>query len=130
MTDQTRQRQLQPKDDDEQSLAQIREILLKDDRRHTAQLVESIEARLDEQDNALRKLLDQRINDALEDLRGEIDQTVQRQQTALDGLDNALRQTLGEQAAALGRLADDKVDRTQLAALLETMAKQLRDSTA
>lgn len=130
MTDQIRHRQPQPNEDDEQSLAQIREILLKDDRRHTAQLVASIEARLDEQDNALRQLLDQRINDALDDLRGEIDRTVQRQQSALDGLDNALRRTLGEQAAALGRLADDKVDRTQLAGLLEAMARQLRDSTA
>ena len=129
MTDQTRHRQLQP-DDDEQSLAQIREILLKDDRRHTAQLVASIEARLAEQDDALRQLLDQRITDALEDLRGEIDHRAQHQQTALQGLDDALRQALAEQAAALGRLADDKVDRMQLAALLEAMAKQLRDSTA
>lgn len=129
MTDQIKKRQMQANADDDQSLGQIREILLKDDRRQTSQQIASIEARLDDQDIALRQLLDQRINQALEDLRGEIDTLGLRQQDALDGLDNVISQTLKEQAAALGRLASDKVDRTQLATLLEAMAQQLRDST-
>lgn len=129
MTDQIKKRQMQATADDDQSLGQIREILLKDDRRQTSQQIASIEARLDDQDIALRQLLDQRINQALEDLRGEIDTLGLRQQDALDGLDNVISQTLKEQAAALGRLASDKVDRTQLATLLEAMAQQLRDST-
>lgn len=129
MTDQIKKRQMQANADDDQSLGQIREILLKDDRRQTSQQIASIEARLDDQDIALRQLLEQRINQALEDLRGEIDTLGLRQQDALDGLDNVISQTLKEQAAALGRLASDKVDRTQLATLLEAMAQQLRDST-
>lgn len=146
------QRHLTSNAEDDQSLTQIREILFGDHRRQTRQQIAALEARLDEWDTAFRQMLDQRIHQALEDLRNELDNRGLRQQAALDGLDSTfrtllaktddrlalldsgledithhLRHSLNEQASAQDAAQRRKVERTQLADLLEGMARQLRE---
>ena len=69
------QRHLTSNAEDDQSLTQIREILFGDHRRQTRQQIAALEARLDEWDTAFRQMLDQRIHQALEDLKRLEEQT-------------------------------------------------------
>jgi len=136
---------------DEQNMAQIREILFGEHNRQTANRIDRIESRLNEQDAAFRELLDQRIDKALAGLRRELETQGKQQQAALDGLDGTLRMLLGktderitlldsdlqdtahrlgqsltEYSQSLDRLQQDNADRSQLAALFEGLASQLR----
>jgi len=139
---------------DEQNMAQIREILFGEHNRQTANRIDRIESRLNEQDAALGDLLDQRIDKALAGLRRELDTQAKQQQAALDGLDGTLRMLLGktderinlldsdlqdtahrlgqsltEHSQSLDRLQQDNADRSQLAELFEALAHQLRSPT-
>jgi len=136
---------------DEHNMAQIREILFGEHNRQIANRIDRIESRLNEQDAALSELLNQRIDKALAGLRRELETQGKQQQAALDGLDNALRallgkaderitlldsdlqdtahrlgQSLAEHSQLLDRLQQDTADRSQLAALFEGLAHQLR----
>jgi hypothetical protein len=136
---------------DEQNMAQIREILFGEHNRQTANRIDRIESRLNEQDAALRELLDQRIDKALAGLRRELETQAKQQLAAVDGLDGTLRtllakaderinlldsdlqdtahrlgQSLAEHSHALDRLQQDNTDRSQLAELFEALAHQLR----
>ncbi len=141
---------------DERSMAQIREILFGEQSRHNEQQFARLEARLGEQEQALKNLLDQRIDDLsqnLQQLRDELDGQDQRQGAALDELHTTLsgllnrlderltvldsdqqdarhlqQQTAADQAAALESLERRNIGRTQLADLLEAMAGELRQS--
>ena len=140
---------------DEQSMAQIREILFGEHSRQTASQIAGIETQLGEQQQALRHLLDERLESAMAALRADLDKQATRQQAALDGLDNALRallaraderltlldsdlqdsqhavrQTLDQQAMAIEQLEQRHIGRTELASLLETVARQLREPDA
>lgn len=143
-------------DSEDQSMAQIREILFGEQSRHTEQQFAQLETRLDEQSERLQRLLEQRVNELarnLDALRADAEVRDQRQGAALDGLDTALRALLGRlddrltmldsdqhennqrlqqtataHAAAIEQLNNDSVGREQLAALLEAMASQLRRS--
>jgi len=140
---------------DEQSMAQIREILFGEQNRETANRIDRIESQLNEQEAALSVLLDQRIDKALAGLRHELATQGKQQQAALDGLDNALRALLGkaderitlldgdlqdtahrlgqsltEHSQSLDRLQQDNADRSQLAELFEGLARQLRSPSA
>ena len=142
---------------DEQSMAQIREILFGEHSRHTEQQFTRLEARLGEQEQALKTLLDQRIDEISQDLhqlRNDLDGQDRRQGAALDELHttrNALlnrlderltvldsdqqdarhlqQQVAAEQAAALEGLERRNIGRAQLADLLEAMAGELRQSS-
>lgn len=139
---------------DEQSMAQIREILFGEQSRHTEQQFARLEAKLGEQEQVLKALLDQRIDElgqGLHQLRDELDGQDQRQGAALDELQTTLsallnrlderlavldsdqqdarhlqQQTAADQAAALESLERRNIDRAQLAELLEAMAGELR----
>jgi chromosome segregation ATPase len=137
----------------EHDMERIREILFGEQRRQTERQLTQIETRLHEQDSALRQLLEERIEQALEKSRRDLDALETQQSTAIDGLENALRallqqadvrlarldsdlqdtndrleQSAAEQRAALGRLQQDSTQRAQLAELLEGLARQLRTS--
>jgi len=139
---------------DEQNMAQIREILFGEHNRQTANRIDRIESRLNEQDAALRELLDQRIDKALAGLRRELETQAKQQQAALDHLDGALRTLLGkadqritlldsdlqdnahrlgqsltEHSQSLDRLQQDNANRSQLAELFEGLARQLRSQS-
>ena len=136
---------------DEQNMAQIREILFGEQNRQTATRIGQMETRLGEQEAALRELLEQRIDKAMAALRQEIETRNGEQQAALDGLDSALHklldktserlslldsdlqdaehrlgESLKQHTEALDRLEQNQVDRTQLAELFESFARQLR----
>jgi chromosome segregation ATPase len=155
MGDETVFRQVRSETANEHDLAQIREILFGEQRRQTEQQIAHIETRLREQDETLRRLLDERIQQALDTARRDLDARATKQQTALDALDNALRallqqtddrlsvldsdlqhsnhrleRSVAEQRGALERLQQDSAQRTQLAELLEDLARQLRTPPA
>lgn len=139
---------------DEQSMAQIREILFGEQSRQTEQQFAHLEARLGEQEQALKTLLDQRIDELgeqLHRLRGDLDGQEQRQGAALDDLHTTLsallnrlderlnvldsdqqdarhvqQQAAADQTAALEGLERRSIGRAQLADLLEAMAGELR----
>ena len=74
---------------DERSMAQIREILFGEHTRHTEAQFERLEARLGEQEQALKTLLDQRITglgENLRQLRDDLDGQDRRQDAALSDL--------------------------------------------
>ena len=141
---------------DEHSMAQIREILFGEHSRHTEQQFARLEARLGEQEQALKTLLDQRITalgENLRQLRDELDGQDRRQGAALDDLHATLsallnrlderltildsdqqdarhvqQQAAADQTAALEGLEQRSIGRTQLADLLEAMAGELRQT--
>jgi hypothetical protein len=139
---------------DEHSMAQIREILFGEQSRQTEQQFARLEARLGEQEQALKTLLDQRIDELgeqLHRLRDDLDGQEQRQGAALDDLHTTLsallnrlderlsvldsdqqdarhvqQQAAADQAAALEGVERRSIGRAQLADLLEAMAGELR----
>jgi uncharacterized coiled-coil protein SlyX len=136
---------------DEQNMEQIREILFGEQNRQTATRIGHMETRLGEQEAALRELLEQRIEKAMAALRQEIETRNGEQRAAIDGLDSALRKILDktderlslldsdlqdsghrlgesikQHTEALNRLEQGQVDRSQLAELFESVARQLR----
>lgn len=136
---------------DEQDMARIREILFGDQTRQADNRMARIESLLSAQDTALRELLDMRIDRAAKALRDELGNQGRRQETALDAVDAELRallrknderltlldsdlqdarqqadRSLDEYARSLDQLQQDSVDRSQLAALFEGLAQQLR----
>lgn len=141
---------------DEQSLAQIREILFGEQSRQTERQFARLEARLGEQEQALKTLLDQRIDElgeTLRQLRVEQHNQDRRQNAALDELHTSLtalldrldqrltlldsdqqdarhaqQQATADQAAALEGVEQRSIGRAQLAELLEAMAGELRRS--
>ncbi len=141
---------------DEHSMAQIREILFGEHSRHTERQFARLEARLGEQEQTLRTLLDQRIDEISQDLhqlRDALDGQDRRQGAALDELHTTLsallnrlderltlldsdqqdarhlqQQAAADQAAALENLERRNIGRAQLAELLEAMAGELRQS--
>ena len=143
---------------DEQQMAQIRDILFGEQSRQTAQQIDRLEARLGEQDQGLRRLLEERsvaLSASLDALRADLGSQGERQQAALDGVDTAMRtlleafdrrltlldsdlqdnsqrmeRSIAQQADALEKLQQSGIGRAQLADLLETLARQLRGSTA
>jgi chromosome segregation ATPase len=142
---------------DEQQMAQIREILFGEQSRQTAQQIGRLEARLGEQDQALHRVIEERVaalSGALDALRADLGSQGERQQAALDGLERTLRslldgfdkrlamldsdlqdsrrhleQSVAQQAEALDRLQQTGIGRAQLADMLETLARQLRSPT-
>jgi regulator of replication initiation timing len=141
---------------DEQSMAQIREILFGEQSRQTEQHFSRLEVRLNEQERSLKALLDERVGkltDDLEQLRNQLGEQDQRQHSALDELNGTLSVLLGklderlvlldsdqqdakqdqqravtEQRDALHDLEQRSMGRQQLAELLEAMAGELRQS--
>lgn len=139
---------------DEQSMAQIREILFGEQSRQTERHFSRLDERLNEQGSSLRALLDEHVNKLtanLEQLRDELGQQDQRQHNALEALNGSLsallgklderlvlldsdqqdakhrhEQAAGEQRAALDDLEQRSIGRQQLADLLEAMASELR----
>ena len=136
---------------DEQHMAQIREILFGEQTRQAENRMARIESLLSAQDTALRELLDIRIDRATTELRDELGHQGKRQAVALDALDAEMRAMLNatderltlldsdlqdarhqadrsfaEQAQSLDTLQQESVDRSQLAALFEGLAQQLR----
>jgi hypothetical protein len=154
MADKPRIRQVTGDHADEQSLAQIREILFGEQNRQTADQLARIEARIGEQDAALRALLERqiaRLTEAGDALRDGLEAQGTQQRAALDTVDSAIRELLGtlqdrltlldsdlqdagnrlarsieDQVAAHDRLQQTSVSRAQLAELLEGLARQLR----
>lgn len=140
---------------DEQSMAQIREILFGEQSRHTEQQFDRLEQRLGEQEQALRRLLDERIDalgEHLQALRGDMAEQERRQERALEDLNTTLSALLGrldervtvldsdqqdarhrqqqdsaDHSAALDELKRRSAGRDQLADLLELMAGELRN---
>lgn len=154
MSDKPGVRPLQGNPADEQQMEQIREILFGEQQRDTERRIASLANRIGEQDDALRRLIDERIGAALDALRGELGEQADSQRRGLDGLETALHALLGkteerlnlldsdlqdtaqnlrnsisEQAAAHDALAAGSVQRAQLATLLEQMAAQLRSGS-
>lgn len=143
---------------DEQSLAQIREILFGEQARQTSQQLTQLETHLGEQERALRTLLDQRIaavSEAVEALRGDLGDQDERQVAALIGVEGALHALLdsldnrltlldsdlqdshqrlegavADQATALHSLQQTGLGRGQLADMLESIVRQLRGQSA
>ncbi len=141
---------------DEQSMTQIREILFGEQARHTEQQFDRLDARLAEQEGALKALLDERIDQlsqGLQRLRDDLDAQDGRQAAALDELNTTLgallsrlderltlldsdqqdarhrqEQDARDQAAALDALQQRSVGRARLADLLEAMAGELRQA--
>ena len=140
----------------QQSMAQIREILFGEQVRHTEQQFARLDARLEEQHNVLRAMLDEqigRLGNELAQLRDGLDAQDRRQDLALQELNGSLSDLLrrlderltlldsdhqdtvqrqqraeAEQAAELQRVAQQSAERAQLAELLEQMAARLRQS--
>lgn len=143
---------------DEQQMAQIREILFGEQGRQTAQRIGRLEARVGEQEQALRRLVEERLaalSGTLEALRADLGSEGERHRAALDGLETSLRalldgydrrlamldsdlqdsrqqleQSIAQHAEALGSLQQTGIGRAQLADILETLARQLRAPTA
>lgn len=141
---------------DEQSMAQIREILFGEQTRQTEAHFSRLEVRLSEQERSLKALLDERVGkltDNLAQLRYELGEQDQRQHSALDELNGTLsalldklderlvlldsdqqdtkheqQRAVAEQRAALHDLEQCHIGRQQLAELLESMAGELRQS--
>ena len=141
---------------DGHSMAQIREILFGEHSRHTEQQFARLEARLGEQEQALKTLLDRRIDELGNDLRrlrDDLDGQDRRQGSALDELHTTLsallnrlderltvldsdqqdarhaqQQAAADQAAALEGVEQRSIGRAQLADMLEAMAGELRQS--
>lgn len=136
---------------DEKDMAQIREILFGEQNRQSANRMARIESMLSAQDSALRELLESRINRAVKELLDELGSLGRHQATELDAVDAELRamlkktderltsldsdlqdarhqadQSLAEHTRSLDQLRQDSIERTQLAALLESLAQQLR----
>lgn len=153
MSEKTGFRQVRGESSDEHDMAQIRELLFGEHSRQTSRQLEQFEVRIREQEQALRRLLDQRLDqrltDATQALRDDLDQQSRRQQANLDGLDTALRalfaktdervtlvdselqastQVLNELALSVERLQQGHVGRVHLAEMLEAMAQRLRQS--
>jgi hypothetical protein len=147
--------QLDSANAEDRQMAQIREILFGEQSRLTEQRLSEIEQAIESQVTRLGQLMEQRISQSMEQLRQDLEKQGLRHQAALDGLDNALRrllqglddkitlvdsdvqdndqrqtQALAQQAAAHERLASASVDRKQLANLLDSMARQLREDSA
>lgn len=124
---------------DEKDMARIREILFGEQSREANNRMARIESLLSAQDTALRELLDMRIERAAKELRDELGSHDRRQATALDALHAELLARLKNTDERLSLLdsdlqdtryqADHAVDRAQLAALFETMARQLRQTS-
>lgn len=143
---------------DEQDMARIREILFGEQSRQTEQQFQQLDARLIQQQQALESLIEQHIGklgDELQSVRSEMQAQDDRQSAALDALNETLGQLLArldervtlldsdqqdarhrqqqdaaDQTAALDALQQRSVARDQLAALLETLAGELRDKPA
>ena len=141
---------------DEHSMAQIREILFGEQSRHTEQQFARLEARLTEQEQALKTLLDQRmtaLGENLRQLRDDLDGQDRRQDAALSDLHSSLsalldrlderltvldsdqqdarhaqQQAAADQAAALAGVEQRSLGRARLADMLEAMAGELRQS--
>ena len=141
---------------DEHSMAQIREILFGEQSRQTEQHFARLEARLGEQEQALKTLFGQRIDELgenLRQLRVEQDDQDRRQNAGLNELHTSLtalldrldqrltaldsdqqdarqaqQEAAADQAAALDGLEQRSIGRAQLAELLEAMAGKLRRS--
>lgn len=151
MTENTGITRMRADSSDESSMQQIREILFGEHRRQTAEHLVRIESRLSEQDMALRRLLEERIASAVQDLQETLASEGERQRAALGDLDQALRsllldleqqlrkvdddlqdghdhlrQSLAARDEALDALQQQSVSRTQLADVLESLARQLR----
>jgi uncharacterized protein YicC (UPF0701 family) len=151
MTEDTRITRIRADSADESSLQQIREILFGEDRRLTAEHLARIESRLNEQDAALRRLLQERIGSAVQGLQETLVREGERQRAALGDLDQALRSQLLDLEQRLRRVDEDRQDghdhlrqslaardetldalqqqsvsRMQLADVLESLAQQLR----
>jgi chromosome segregation ATPase len=140
---------------EDKDLAQIREILFGEHSRRIAERLALLDARLDGQESDLRRALEEQLRAferAAADLEARLNAQEARQQAALDGLETLLRglldqagdrltrldsdlqdashrlmQSLEQQAAEHARLQQASVGRAQLAALLEGLARQLRD---
>ena len=141
---------------DEQSMAQIREILFGEQTRQTDEHLSRLDARLNEQELALKALLDERVGkltDNLAQLRDELGEQDRRQHSALEELNGTLstllrklderlvlldsdqqdakqdqQRAVTEQRDALHDLEQRSMGRQQLAELLEAMAGELRQS--
>lgn len=136
---------------DEKDMAQIREILFGEQNRQSANRMARIESMLSAQDTALRELLESRIDRAVKELLAELGSLGKHQATELDAVDAELRallkktderltlmdsdlqdarhqadHSLAEHTRSLDQLRQDSVERTQLAALFEGLARQLR----
>lgn len=151
MTEDTRITRMRADPTDEGSLQQIREILFGEHRRLTAEHLARIESRLNDQDAALRRLLQERIGSAVQGLQQTLAREGERQRAALGDLDQALRsqlldleqrlrkvdddlqdshghlrQSLAARDETLDALQQQSVSRMQLADVLESLARQLR----
>lgn len=139
---------------DVQQMAQIRELLFGEQQRRTGDHLARLDARIAEQDTALRALLDERVAELTrlaDALRDGLAQQQRNQQAGLDAVESTLRSlltqldervtlldgdlhataarlgdSLDRQAAAQEHLARASVDRAQLADLLEGVARHLR----
>jgi hypothetical protein len=137
--------------DDDQQMAQIREILFGAESRRVSERLDQIERRLEQQVSALEAATDRRLTQTREQLHADIDKQGLRHQAALDGLDNALRalvqglddklslvdsdlqdlaqrqrQAMEQQLEEQRELARRSVSRAELAGLLEQFAGLLR----
>ena len=151
MTENTGITRMREDSTDESSMQQIREILFGEHRRLTAEHLARIESRLNEQDAALRRLLEERIGSMVEGLQEALAREGERQRATLGDLDQALRgllldleqrlhkvdddlqdshdhlrQSLAARDEALEALQQQGVSRTQLADALEMLVQQLR----
>lgn len=140
MTENTGITRMRADSSDESSMQQIREILFGEHRRLTAEHLVRIESRLSEQDMALRRLLEERIasegerqraalddlDQALRSLLLDLEQQLRKVDDDLQDGHDHLRQSLAARDEALDALQQQSVSRTQLADVLESLARQLR----
>jgi len=139
---------------DEKDMAQVREILFGEQNRQSANRMARIESMLSAQDTALREHLESRIERAVKELLDELGSLGRHQATALDAVDAELRALLkktderlasldsdlqdarhqadnsrAEYTQSLDQLRQDRIERTQLAGLFESLARQLRGTS-
>ena len=101
---------------EQQSMAQIREILFGEKVRHTEQQFARLDARLEEQHNVLRAMLDEqigRLGNELTQLRNGLDAQDRRQDLALQELNGSLSDLLRRLDERLTLLDSDHQDTVQ-----------------
>ncbi|MCB1800605.1 MAG: hypothetical protein KDI82_02850 [Gammaproteobacteria bacterium] len=154
MSDKSAIDRVTPLSGEQQSMAQIREILFGEQVRQTEQHFARLETQLEEQQRTLRTLLDgqiDRLGGQIDQLRTALENQEQSQGRALEELNGSLstllarlderltlldsdhqdsvhkqQQAAAQQQSTIERLQRDTAERAQLAGLLENMAAQLR----
>ena len=116
MSEKTGVHQVRRESTDEQDMAQIRELLFGEHSRQTSRRLEEIAARLNAQEQALRALV------------AQTDERVTLIDSELQESNTSLRHAIDALAQDLERMQQGSVNRIHFAELLETMARQLRQS--